>query len=253
MPLLKTMYFHYHDEVVHGKGSLLGKCLGMTGTLPISASVWLYVFHARENLFQAGNGQWREWNHDDSIEWHLLEFPNHQGLQKLVAYLNAIYRNEKALHRYDTTYEGFEWIDANDSQQSTLTYMRKDPDSGDMILVGLNFTPIPRYNYRVGCLLPVSGENCSTVMRICRQWPYFGGENHRFPILADPIHSDTAPLIVYLKLDTHDTLHQVFSSGRYRMDDPFWKEKLVDLLTDNLSIGTRCETDHPHTMRWMVL
>ena len=130
----------------------------MTGEICQSPpSVWLYVFHAREKLlFQGGEiGQWREWNHDDSIEWHLLEFPNHQGLQKLVAYLNAIYRNEKALHRYDTTYEGFEWIDANDSQQSTLTYMRKDPDSGDMILVGLNFTPIPRYNYRVG--VPVAG------------------------------------------------------------------------------------------------
>jgi 1,4-alpha-glucan branching enzyme len=94
--------------------------------------------------------QWAEWSHESSVEWHLEQYPLHSGMQLLTGDLNALYRSHPALHRTDHDPAGFEWIDANDSEQSTLTYLRRDPGSGEELVVAVNWTPVPRLNYRIG-------------------------------------------------------------------------------------------------------
>jgi 1,4-alpha-glucan branching enzyme len=108
--------------------------------------------HPGKKLLFMGNeiAQWNEWNHDSSLDWHLLEFGPHKGIQKWLKDLNAVYREEKALFYDDFTSSGFEWIDYNDWQSSILSLMRKGPVKNDAIVIVCNFTPIPRYNYRVG-------------------------------------------------------------------------------------------------------
>ena len=99
-------------------------------------------------------GQWREWNHDQGLDWHLLDDGRHAGLQRLVADLNALYRAEPALHQLDESPEGFEWIDANDNEACAISYLRRDRDGG-LVLVVCNFTPVVRQGYLVG--VPVEG------------------------------------------------------------------------------------------------
>jgi 1,4-alpha-glucan branching enzyme len=101
-------------------------------------------------LFMGGEfGQWREWNHDASLDWHLLEHPPHEGLRRWVEDLNRLYRAEPALHQLDCSPAGFEWIDCCDSEASVLSFLRKDR-SGQPVIVVFNFTPVPREGYRVG-------------------------------------------------------------------------------------------------------
>ena len=95
-------------------------------------------------------GQWNEWYHETSLDWHLLEYPSHSGLQRWVTDLNQLYSNEPALHELDFDQAGFEWIDCNDSQQSTLSLLRKGRSTEDRIVIACNFTPVPRHNYRIG-------------------------------------------------------------------------------------------------------
>jgi 1,4-alpha-glucan branching enzyme len=95
-------------------------------------------------------GQWGEWNHDCSLDWHLLDYPLHTGIQRWVHDLNQTYRREPALHQLDFTAEGFAWIDCNDALQSTISLLRRGRSKSDVLLVACNFTPIPRHNYRVG-------------------------------------------------------------------------------------------------------
>ncbi len=143
-----------HDEVVHGKGSLLGKMPGddwqKVANLRLLFGT-MYAQPGKKLLFMGGEfGQGHEWRHDGSLDWHMLAFPLYKGLQKFVSDLNRLYRNESALYATDSNPEGFEWIDCNDSEQSVLSFMRKNPKTGESILIAMNFTPIPRYNYRVG-------------------------------------------------------------------------------------------------------
>ncbi len=100
-------------------------------------------------------GQWNEWYHETSLDWHLLAEPLHQGIARWVADLNRIYKSEPALHEFDTNPAGFEWVDANDSENSVLSFLRRGRNPADVILVAMNLTPIPRHNYRVG--VPRSG------------------------------------------------------------------------------------------------
>ncbi|MCX7989975.1 MAG: alpha amylase C-terminal domain-containing protein [Aquificaceae bacterium] len=93
--------------------------------------------------------QWQEWNHDHSLDWHLLEYPSHRGLQRLVKDLNRLYREEPALHELDCEPEGFEWVDFGDWEKSIISYLRKSK-RGELLLVVCNFTPVPRKDYRVG-------------------------------------------------------------------------------------------------------
>ncbi len=143
-----------HDEVVHGKGSLLGKMPGDDWQKFANLRLLfghMYAQPAKKLLFMGGEfGQWSEWYHEESLDWHLLEFPSHAGLQRWVKELNRTYRTEKALYELDFDPAGFEWIDCNDTQQSTLSLIRKSRSTGEIIFVVFNFTPTPRYSYQVG-------------------------------------------------------------------------------------------------------
>jgi 1,4-alpha-glucan branching enzyme len=143
-----------HDEVVHGKGSLLGMMPGDEWQKFANLRLLLAHMHSQPGkklLFMGGEiGQWAEWNHDTSLDWHLLDFPPHQGIQAWVRDLNRLHRNEPALHELDFDPAGFEWIDCGDSQQSIISLLRKGKRDGESILIVLNFTPVPRLDYKVG-------------------------------------------------------------------------------------------------------
>jgi len=143
-----------HDEVVHGKGSLIGKMPGddwqrFANLRTLLA--YMYAQPGKKLLFMGAEfGQWLEWNHDESLDWHLLDAPFHGGLQRWLEDLNRFYRSEPAMHRQDFRPEGFRWIDCNDHVHSTLSLVRMGAERGDEIIGVFNFTPVPRHNYRVG-------------------------------------------------------------------------------------------------------
>jgi 1,4-alpha-glucan branching enzyme len=143
-----------HDEVVHGKGSLLGKMPGDTWQKFANLRAlygYMYGQPGKKLLFMGGEfGQWQEWNHDESLDWHLLADPAHAGLSRWVEEVNALYRREPSLHELDFDPTGFEWVDCHDAEQSVLTFLRKGRSTGDILLVVCNFTPVARHNYRVG-------------------------------------------------------------------------------------------------------
>ncbi|MEW6600881.1 MAG: 1,4-alpha-glucan branching protein GlgB [Nitrospirota bacterium] len=143
-----------HDEVVHGKGSLIGKMPGDEWQRNANLRLmfgYMYGHPGKKLLFMGAEfAQWKEWNHDESLEWHGLEYPYHQGVQRCVRDLNHLYRNEPALYELDFSADGFEWIDFHNWEESTLTFIRKGRNTNDIILVVCNFTPALRYDYRVG-------------------------------------------------------------------------------------------------------
>ncbi len=143
-----------HDEVVHGKGSLLARMPGDTWQKFANLRLLLgYMFGqaGKKLLFMGGDfGQWSEWYHETSLDWHLLDQDLHAGISRWVADLNRLYRNEPALHELDSQPGGFEWVDANDSETSVLTFIRRGKTTEDVILVACNLTPVLRRNYRVG-------------------------------------------------------------------------------------------------------
>ena len=146
-----------HDEVVYGKGSLLGKMRGDDWQKFANLRLlfgYMFTQPGKKLVFMGGEfGQWREWSHDTSLDWHLLDYPTHQGLQKWVEDINQFYRNEPALHELDFSQAGFEWIDGSDAASSVISYLRKG-SSSDLILVVCNFTPVVRGPYRVGVPRP---------------------------------------------------------------------------------------------------
>ena len=147
-----------HDEVVHGKQSMLYKQPGDDWQRFANLRLlytYMFTFPGKKLLFMGNEiAQGREWNFDASIEWYLLEYASHSGMLTLVSDLNQLYRSNSELHRHDFTHDGFEWIDSNASEQSILSYLRRDGDS--FVVVVLNFTPVPRHDYRVG--VPVAGN-----------------------------------------------------------------------------------------------
>ncbi len=143
-----------HDEVVHGKRSLLDKMPGdgwqKFANLRLLLG-YMYAQPGKKLLFMGGEfGQGREWNHDEGLEWHLLEHPWHRGAQAWVRDLNHLLRNEPALHQLDFSPEGFQWVDCNDSAGSTLSFLRQGSTPEDTVLVVANFTPVVREKYQVG-------------------------------------------------------------------------------------------------------
>ena len=148
-----------HDEVVHGKGSLIRQMAGdrwqkFANLRTYFAFMWSHP--GKKLLFMGGEfAQDREWNHDQSLDWHLLDDPLHGGMQKLVRDLNHLYRQQPALHRLDCDPAGFEWIDAGNAEQSVLVYLRRTDDGSAPVVVVCNLTPIVRHDYRIG--LPLSG------------------------------------------------------------------------------------------------
>ncbi|HEX6202684.1 MAG TPA: 1,4-alpha-glucan branching protein GlgB [Thermoanaerobaculia bacterium] len=143
-----------HDEVVHGKGSLLGKMPGddwqkLANLRLLYGYQWLVP--GKKLLFMGGEiGQWREWSHESSLDWHLLEQDGHRGLSRLVSDLNRLYRAEPALHELDCDPAGFEWVDASDAEHSVLSFLRRGRDRQEVLIAVFNFTPIPRTAYRIG-------------------------------------------------------------------------------------------------------
>jgi 1,4-alpha-glucan branching enzyme len=143
-----------HDEVVHGKGSLLGKMPGDPWQKFANLRLlyaYMYCQPGKKLLFMGAEiGQWAEWNHDTSLEWHLLEYPPHQGLRRFVEDLNRMYQDQPALYQRDFEWNGFEWIDCNDAISSTLSMIRLGDSPEDTLIAAFNFTPVPRENYRLG-------------------------------------------------------------------------------------------------------
>jgi 1,4-alpha-glucan branching enzyme len=147
-----------HDEVVHGKASMLGKMPGDDWQKFANLRLlYGYMFgHPGKKLLFMGSefGQWNEWNHDTSLDWHLLQYAPHVGLQRWVRDLNTFYRAEAALYEVDSEPSGFEWIDCDDSQNSVVSFLRWPGAHEKPVLFACNFTPVPRQNYRIGVPFP---------------------------------------------------------------------------------------------------
>lgn len=146
-----------HDEVVHGKGSLLGKMPGDVwqrfANLRLLYTL-MYAHPGKKLLFMGQEfGQATEWNHDLCLDWDALEQLPHAGVRQLVQDLNRLYREERALHELDVEPAGFEWVDCNDTEQSIISFIRRSA-SGESVLAVFNFTSIPRDNYRIGVSIP---------------------------------------------------------------------------------------------------
>jgi 1,4-alpha-glucan branching enzyme len=165
-----------HDEVVHGKGSLLDQMPGdLWQKFANLRLLFTYMWtHPGKKLLFMGSefGQWNEWNYDTSLQWHLLQWESHQGLQKLVRDLNHLLRREPALHQVDFEYTGFEWIDCHNYDESVLGYIRRGREPSDFLVVGCNFTPTPRLEHRLG--VP---ELCWYEEIFNSDSTYYGGSN----------------------------------------------------------------------------
>ncbi len=148
-----------HDEVVHGKGSLIGKMPGDAWQKFANLRAYfgfMWTHPGKKLLFMGGEfGQEREWSHDRALDWHLLEEPQHRGLQRLVRDLNTLYRGEPALHRKDCDPSGFAWIEGGDSEQSVFSFERRDGSDRPLVVVS-NFTPVVRHDYAIG--MPHAGS-----------------------------------------------------------------------------------------------
>jgi 1,4-alpha-glucan branching enzyme len=143
-----------HDEVVHLKKSMLDKMPGDYWQKCANLRLlygFMYGHSGKKLLFMGGEfGQWREWNHDSALEWHLLDHPMHSGIQRWVKDLNAKYHELKELHEVDYDWKGFEWIDCNDYLESVLSFLRYGKERDTALMIACNFTPVPRYQYRIG-------------------------------------------------------------------------------------------------------
>jgi 1,4-alpha-glucan branching enzyme len=163
-----------HDEVVYGKGSLIGKMPGDEWQKFANLRLlygFMFGHPGKKLLFMGGEfGQWREWNHDTSLDWHLLQQGNHLGLARWVRDLNTFYRGQPSLFELDFDSSGFEWVDGSDSQRSVVCFLRKGKRPGDLTLFACNFTPVPRHNYRVGVPL-----DCHWREMLNSDAPLYGG------------------------------------------------------------------------------
>lgn len=143
-----------HDEVVHGKGSLLSKMPGDNWQKFAHLRLligYMFTQPGKKMLFMGDEfGQWAEWNHDVSLDWHLAAEPGHGGLQRWIQDLNRVYRSEPALHQGDCVPSGFEWVDCCNAEESTMSWLRRGTTSSEALLVICNFTPVVRRNYRIG-------------------------------------------------------------------------------------------------------
>ena len=178
-----------HDEVVHGKGSLLNKMPGDRWQQFANLRAYfgfMFAHPGKKLLFMGGEfAQAREWNHDQSLDWHLLDDPAHAGVQRLVRDLNHLYRETPALHQRDFTPDGFEWIEHGDAQRSVLAFARRGDDAGRIVVAVCNFTPTVHHGYRIG--VPEPGVYRE---RINTDSAHYGGSNVGSPfgeITAEPI------------------------------------------------------------------
>ena len=203
-----------HDEVVYGKGSLLNKMPGddwhKFANLRLLLG-YMYAHPGKKLLFMGDEfGQRREWNHEDSLDWHLLQVPQHQGVQQWLKHLHILYRGEPALHELDVEPGGFEWVDCTDWEKSIISFLRIGKTAGDYLLVVCNFTPVIRYDYRVG--VPAGGYWKEVLNSDAGEYggsghgnlgginampvPYHG-RYHSFPLIVPPLG------IIFFKNDGH--------------------------------------------------
>ncbi|MGH8508328.1 MAG: 1,4-alpha-glucan branching protein GlgB, partial [Gammaproteobacteria bacterium] len=148
-----------HDEVVYGKGSLIGKMPGDDWQKFANLRLlfgYMYGHPGKKLLFMGGEfGQWREWNHDESLDWHLLTYAPHQGLRNWIGDLNRFYRSTPALYERDFQPQGFDWIDCHAAENSTLSFLRLAASDDGVVLLACNFAPVLRCNFRIG--VPLGG------------------------------------------------------------------------------------------------
>jgi len=190
-----------HDEVVHGKRSLLDKMPGDDWQRFANLRAlygFMYGHPGKKMLFMGGEfGQWCEWNHDTSLEWHLCQFDRHGGLQRFVRDLNILYRQEPALYEVDLDWPGFQWIDFCDAIHSVIVFLRKAKDQSNQMLCVCNFTPVPRYDYRIG----VPSEGYYHELLNSDAWTYGGSNMGNYGGLhTNPIPSHGMPNSLALTL-----------------------------------------------------
>ncbi|MFZ5512706.1 MAG: 1,4-alpha-glucan branching protein GlgB [Pseudomonadota bacterium] len=177
-----------HDEVVHGKGTLLGRMPGDEGQQFANLRLllgYMWGHPGKKLLFMGGEfGQRREWQHDESLEWHVLQYPLHAGVQRWLKDLNGFYRSTPALWQEDFSAAGFEWVDCNDWEESVLSFLRKGRDANELVLAVCNFTPVARHNYLVG--VPRGGwwREC---LNSDSQWYGGGGMGNHGGVEAAPV------------------------------------------------------------------
>ncbi len=197
-----------HDEVVHGKGSILRKMPGDEWQQAANLRAYYgYMYaHPGKKLNFMGNeiGQSDEWNHDSSIQWHLLDYPKHSGIQTLFRDLNHFYRGHQAMYELDTSYEGFEWIDHEDADNSVVAFMRKAKSVDETIVVCSNFTPIPREAYRLG--LPEAGRY---EILLNTDSEHYWGSNYDCGLVfeTEPLASHGRPHSIVLNLPPLSTIY----------------------------------------------
>lgn len=196
-----------HDEVVHGKGSLLDQMPGdlwqkFANLRLLYGYMWT---HPGKKLLFMGNdiAQWNEWNCDDQLQWDLLQWDTHQGVKRLVADLNHLYRHEPAMHQVDFDAAGFEWIDCHNYSDSILAYIRRGLDPADFLIVACNFTPVPREDYRLG--IPEGGWYKEVLNT---DSSYYGGSNtgNSSGLLAEQQESHGRPYSLLMTLPPLSTV-----------------------------------------------
>jgi len=165
-----------HDEVVHGKGALLDQMPGDLWQKFANLRLlygYMWTHPGKKLLFMGGEfGQWNEWNYDGSLQWELLQWDTHRGLQRMVGDLNRLYRREPSLHQVYFRSQGFEWIDCGNAADSVLTYVRRGADPRDFLVIAANFTPVPRPDFPLG--VP---EQCWYQEVFNSDSHYYGGSN----------------------------------------------------------------------------
>jgi 1,4-alpha-glucan branching enzyme len=195
-----------HDEVVHGKRALLDKMPGDVWQKHATLRAlfgYMYGHPGKKLLFMGAEfGQWREWNHDRSLDWHLLDDPAHAGIRRYVQALNYAYRAEPALHAVDFEPNGFQWIDCHDHENSIISFVRSAAadhaaTGGSAVVVVVNFTPVPRYGYRIG--VPDDGFYAELVNS---DSDVYGGSNvgNAGGVVSEPVPAHGFPCSIVLTL-----------------------------------------------------
>jgi 1,4-alpha-glucan branching enzyme len=190
-----------HDEVVHGKKSLLDKMPGDYWQKFANLRTlygYMIAHPGKKLLFMGGEfGQFIEWDYQQSLDWHLLDYEMHQKLHNYVRDLNCLYRAEKSLWQIDYDWQGFEWVDPHDSSQSVITFIRKGKATDDFVIVVCNFTPVVRHGYRIGVpMLGVYRELFNS------DWEKYGGsgQQNSEAITAEAVAWHNQPFSLNIKI-----------------------------------------------------
>jgi 1,4-alpha-glucan branching enzyme len=190
-----------HDEVVHGKGSLLAKMPGDDWQKFANLRAlygYMYAQPGKKLLFMGSEiAPWDEWDHESELPWYLLQYASHAGVRRWVEDLNRFYREEPALHQWDFDPRGFEWIDCSDSDQSTLSLIRRCGSDDVTVLAVCNFTPVPRQDFRVGVT-----RSGTWVERLNSDSESYGGSGmgHLGGVVAEAVETHGRPWSLKLTL-----------------------------------------------------